>query len=251
MDAEIDAYIATHQHGPAESPSAAPHHPLVQPTEPEGPRPTRVFQDTFHEMQRVNRHISKDHSLAKQFSRFLRDVLLVPDKIDKARVEAVLKKNGKTWEQAVRSKPDWIWDRVRRYVPPPDVVEPVLKKLFDTHSNLKCSRRNIRLFDSDTHKAVAALIEDVRKGWVSDPAGYALYNRLRTDKYGLDIWHCIRGTSGLEGSVHMPVRSRFGSLGASVEMTVALLSDFCYRRNLEVSYYPDLFFKFSYSPILR
>ncbi|KAJ7213263.1 hypothetical protein C8J57DRAFT_1602153 [Mycena rebaudengoi] len=156
MDAEIDAYIATsHQHGPAESPSAAPHHPLVQPTEPEGPRPTRVFQDTFHEMQRVNRHISKDHSLAKQFSRFLRDVLLVPDKIDKARVEAVLKKNGKTWEQAVRSKPDWIWDCVRRYVPPPDVVEPVLKKLFDTHSNLKCSRRNIRLFDSDTHKAVA------------------------------------------------------------------------------------------------
>ncbi|KAJ7247258.1 hypothetical protein C8J57DRAFT_1523038 [Mycena rebaudengoi] len=233
MDAEIDADIATHQHGPAESPSAAPHHPLVQPTEPEGPRPTRVFQDTFHEMQRVNRHISKDHSLAKQFSRFLRDALLVPDKIDKARVEAVLNKNGKTWEQAVRSKPDWVWDRVRRYVPPPDVVEPVLKKLFDTHSNLKCSRRNIRLFDSDTHKAVAALIEDVRKGWVSDPAGYALYNRLRTDKYGLDIWHCIRGTSGLEGSVHMPVRSRFGSLGASVEMTVALLSDFCYRRNLE------------------
>jgi hypothetical protein len=172
--------------------------------------------------------------------------LLLPDKIDKARVEAVLKKDGKTWDQAVRSKPDWVWDRVRRYLPPPDSLEPVLKKLFDTHRDLKCSRRNIRLFDDDTRKAAAAMIEDVRKGWVSDPAGYALYNRLRTDKNGLDIWHCIRGTSGLEGSVHMPVRSRFGSLGASIELTVALLSDFCYRRNLEVRHYTGLFFSFTH-----
>jgi hypothetical protein len=246
MDADIDAYIATHQGGPSESPSGASHHPLVQPEKAAGPRPTRVFQDVFHEMQRINRHISKDHSLAKQFSRFLRDALLLPDKIDKARVEAVLKKDGKTWDQAVRSKPDWVWDRVRRYLPPPDSLEPVLKKLFDTHRDLKCSRRNIRLFDDDTRKAAAAMIEDVRKGWVSDPAGYALYNRLRTDKNGLDIWHCIRGTSGLEGSVHMPVRSRFGSLGASIELTVALLSDFCYRRNLEVRHYTGLFFSFTH-----
>jgi hypothetical protein len=109
------------------------------------------------------------------------------------------------------------------------------------------------LFDEDCRKAAAAILDDVRKGWVSDPPGVALYNQLRTDQAGLPIYHDIRGTSSLEGSVHGPVRSRFGSLGASVEMSVALLSDFCYRKNTEVSrafIFSHIILKYlSYSPV--
>ncbi|KAJ7637248.1 hypothetical protein DFH06DRAFT_1433264, partial [Mycena polygramma] len=229
MDQDLDAYIATHPEGPTPTDT---RHPLVQPAQSNGPRPTRVIQDIFHEMDRLTRHISKDHSLAKQFSRWMRDAILVPDKIDKAQVEAVLKKRGITWDQAVRSKSDWVWQRVRRYVPAPDTLESVLKKLFTTHADLACSKKKIKLFDGDCCKAANAILSDVQKGWVSDPPGVALYNRLRTDEAGLTIWHCIRGTSDLEGSVHGPIRKRFASLGASVEMSVALLSDFCYRKNV-------------------
>ncbi|KAJ7152904.1 hypothetical protein C8R46DRAFT_912792, partial [Mycena filopes] len=232
MDPDLDAAIALHPEGPAPSTTGSVH-PLVQPAHSDGPWPTRTFQDVLHEMERLNKHINKDHSLAKQFSRWLRDAILVPDKIDKARVEAVLKKRGKTWAKTVRNNPDWVWQRVRRFIPPPDILEAVLKKLFATHANLPCSKNNIRLFNEDCRKAAAAMLDDVRKGWVSDPPGIALFNRLRTDEAGLPIWHCIRGTSSLEGGVHMPVRSRFGSLGASVEMSVAHLSDFSYRKNIE------------------
>ena len=231
MDPDLDAYIATHPEGP----DLGVPHPLVQPTVAPGPQPTHTFQDIFHLMERLNKHINKDHSLAKQFSRVLRDAMLVPDKIDKARVEAVLKKQNITWDQAVRSKPEWVWARVRRYIPSADVLIPILSELFKSHANLKCSKKGFKLFTAESHKAAKLMMEDIRQGWASDPPGVAMFNRVRIDKHGLSIWHCIRGTSGLEGGVHHTVRSKFGSLGASVELTVALLSDYCYRKNLEVS----------------
>ncbi|KAJ7661811.1 hypothetical protein B0H17DRAFT_1144535 [Mycena rosella] len=138
-----------------------------------------------------------------------------------------------TWDQAVRSQPDWVWVRVRRYIPPSDYLEPVLEKLLKSHANLICSKHGITLFNGETHKAAQAMLEDVRRGWLTDPPGIALYNRLRTDKNGLSVHHCNRGTNDLEGGVHMPLQHRFGSLGASVELSVALLSDFCYRKNVE------------------
>ncbi|KAJ7801592.1 hypothetical protein B0H14DRAFT_3489350 [Mycena olivaceomarginata] len=106
MDAEMDAIIATHP-----DPVNATHHPLIQPSDTSLPRPTRTLQDILHEMKRVTKTIDQRHSLAKQFARWLRDALLVPDKIDRAKVEAVLKKSNITWEQALRSKPEWVWER--------------------------------------------------------------------------------------------------------------------------------------------
>jgi hypothetical protein len=230
-DPEFDALVAAYD--PLDAPPQQ-NHPLIQPSDNSTPRPTRTLQDVLHLMMRVTKKIDKRHSLAKQFSRWLRDAMFIPDKIDKAQVEAVLKKGGITWNQAVRSRPEWVWARVRRYIPPPDVLEPMLAKLFKTHAGVMCSKNNIPLFNDDTQHAADLLLSDVRKGLVSDPAGLALYNRLRTDRNGLPIWHCNRGTNSLEGGVHRPVRDRFGSFGASVEMTVALLSDFCYRKNVEV-----------------
>ncbi|KAJ7159203.1 hypothetical protein C8R43DRAFT_1177962 [Mycena crocata] len=229
MDAEVDALIAVYPDPLATS----ANHPLVQPSDASLPHSTNTFQDIWHEMRRVTKTIDSRHSLAKQFARWLRDAILVPDKIDKAQVEAVLKKGGITWNQAVRSKPDWVWARVRRYIPPAEYLEPVLQKLFDTHADAVCSQHGIKLFNEETHKAAEAMLDDLRQGWLSDPPGVALFNRLRTDKNGLSVWHCERGTNSLEGGVHMPVRDRFGSLGASVELTMALLSDFCYRKNVE------------------
>ncbi|KAJ7461210.1 hypothetical protein FB451DRAFT_1498462 [Mycena latifolia] len=230
-DPETDALISAYE-DPLDAPPHA-NHPLIQPSDDSAPKPTRTFQDVWHLMGRVTKKIEKRHSLGKQFARWLRDAMLIPDKIDKAQVEAVLKRSGIIWNQAVRSRPDWVWARVRRYIPPPDVLEPILKKLFKTHADLRCSQHKIRLFEEGTHHAAEALLSDVRKGWVSDPAGVALYNKLRIDGNGLTVWHCDRGSNSLEGGVHRPVRDRFGSLGASVEMSVALLSDFCYRKNVE------------------
>ncbi|KAJ7936744.1 hypothetical protein B0H13DRAFT_2303452 [Mycena leptocephala] len=125
-------------------------------------------------------------------------------------------------------------NEIIQYVPSPEILIPILLELFRSHADLKCSKTGSKLFNADCHKAAKLIIEDVRKGWVSDPPGVAMFNRVRIDKHGLWIWHSIRGTSGLEGGIHHTVRSKFGSLGASVELTVALLSDYCYRKNVEL-----------------
>ncbi|KAJ7060532.1 hypothetical protein C8F01DRAFT_988939, partial [Mycena amicta] len=228
-DPEMDTVIAAYSE-PIQAPAT---HPLVQSSDHNSQELTRIFEDIFHEIRRVTKTIDKRHTLAKQFSRWLRDAMLVPDHLDKAKVEAVLAKGGITWDQAVRSKPEWTWDRVRRYIPPRQVLKPVLATLASTHANVRCSVHDIPLFNTKTWKAWNALQANIDKNVVSDPNGYALYNRLSNDKNGLTIWHNSRGTNSLEGGVHMPVRHRFGSLGASVEMSVMLLSDFCYRKNVE------------------
>ncbi|KAJ6595714.1 hypothetical protein DFH09DRAFT_1072657 [Mycena vulgaris] len=105
--------------------------------------------------------------------------------------------------------------RKRRFILPPDVLEPVLVTLFKPHADLKCHRKK---FNAECHKAAALMIGDVRKGWVS---GVALYNILRTNEKAFQY------TTASE-----PIRLTQWYFRA-VEMTVALLSDFCYRKNVE------------------
>ena len=78
------------------------------------------------------------------------------------------------------------------------------------------------------------MLHDVKKGWVSDPHNIPLYTFESQDKYGLVIYHCIRGTNSVEGSVHNPIRRNFASLNASPELADALIADFCHRHNYDV-----------------
>src|ERR1700694_1082450 len=86
------------------------------------PVATRVLKDIFHLMNMID--IPKDHGLKKEFSRRLRDALFVPDRDDRARVEAFLATQGTTWEEKFEVDPAWILRRTKRTVPPPDVLLP-------------------------------------------------------------------------------------------------------------------------------
>ncbi|KAJ7073753.1 hypothetical protein C8F01DRAFT_1242055 [Mycena amicta] len=190
MDPELDACMAAYVKPPSsvasssiDNPPLPPRsgHPLVQPELVDDIPPTNIYQDIWHEMEHVNKHIPKDHSLKKEFVRRLSDIMLVPDQIDKARVEAVLRKKGITWDQALRSRPDWVWLHVRRYAPPPLSLTPVLRDFFKSYANLRCSRKNIPLLNAKARKAADLLIEDSKTGVLSDPSGYAVYNRIGMD----------------------------------------------------------------------
>ncbi len=81
----------------------------TQPAQAEN-MPSRILEDVFHEMDKVNRTLSRKHILCKPFAIAFSDTMLVPDIVDKAKVQAYLTKKGLKWDKVQRSNPDWLWN---------------------------------------------------------------------------------------------------------------------------------------------
>ncbi|KAJ7174303.1 hypothetical protein C8R46DRAFT_88386 [Mycena filopes] len=208
---------------------------FVQPST-RGENLSNIFADVFHEMAKVTKTIKKKHVLHDYFAAAFSDTMLVPDKGDKQRLVDYLAKSGKTWESERYARPDWVWKRVRRYIPDRTVLYPILKELFDCWGPLTCTVGNVvlPLFNSETRKKAAAVLNDVRKGIISDPPGFSVFVFEGCDQAGLNLFHCIRGTNSVEGAVHTHIIKKFGSLNASPPLADALVADFRHRHNTEM-----------------
>ena len=193
-----------------------------------------ILADIFHVMHKVCRTLSEQHTLHKEFARAFSDTMLVPDKNDKAQVISHLKAKGLTWESVRLSSPAWLWRRVRRYIPEKNFLYQILDEFFMCWGPVKCTVTGQALFNDETWKKAKAVLHDVRMGWVSDPVGIPLYTILCYDKWGLAIYHCIRGTNSVEGAVHNPIRRSFAAMNASIELTDCMVADYRHRHNMDV-----------------
>ena len=196
---------------------------------------TRVLGDIWHLMNQFK--IPVTHGLRRPFARALRDALFVPDQTDKAAVEEVLHKTGVTWEQMVLWKPDWVWKRVKRFVPCASVLYPRVAEVFRTFGPLKDATTNQPLFNKASFDTAKNVLENIRLGHYSDPINIKLYMAVGEDRKGLSIYRCLRGTNGIEGGIHMNIIKRFGSYNASPRFAVNLLRDYCLCHNLKVREY--------------
>ena len=195
---------------------------------------SRILADVFHEMDKVERTISKKHSLCKHFAVAFSDTMLVPDKGDRKKVQDYLQKAGLKWDSVCKSHPDWLWKRVRRYIPGKDFLFCILEEFFNAWGPVICSFTGYPLFSEESWKKAKGVLHDVKMGWISDPQGIPLYTLLGHDQHGLALYHCIRGTNSVEGGVHNPIRRNFASLNASVELADCLIADFRHRHNVDV-----------------
>jgi hypothetical protein len=196
--------------------------------------PSRILGDVFHEIDRIGRTLSKKHSLHHAFNKAFSDTMLVPDKGDYEKVNSFLTKKALKWDNVRRSHDDWLWKRVRRYIPEKALLHHILEEFFNAWGNIRCTVRKEALFNAESWKKAKRLLHDVKKGWVSDPEGIPIYTLIGYDKNGLALYHSNRGTSSVEGGVHNPIRRSFGSLNASVELADCLIADFRHRHNLDV-----------------
>jgi hypothetical protein len=195
--------------------------------------PSRILADVFHIIDQLCRTISRRHTAYKRFATAFSETMLIPDQDDKAAMEAVLKKRNMTWSFVKSKSPGWLWKRVRRFIPNKDVLYSVLKELFESWAPVVCKATGQKLFTLESHKKAQSILLEVKKGWVSDPIGISVYQLEGVDKYGLNLYHCIRGTNSVEGSVHNPIRRNFASMNASPELADAMLADFRHRHNVD------------------
>jgi hypothetical protein len=201
----------------------------------DSPIRSRVLGDIYHLMAMFK--ITVHHGLRRPFARDLRDALLLPDAADKAAVSNVLQKKMMTYELAVRCKSEWVWQRVRRYIPPPEILLPRVKLVFQTYGPLCDAVTHQPLFNDVSWEKARCILENIRLGYYSDPPGVALYTAQGKDMDGLTLYKCLRGTNHVEGGVHQNIAKRFGSYNASPRFAVNLLRDYCLTHNLRVSHF--------------
>ncbi|KAG1878532.1 hypothetical protein C8R48DRAFT_768098 [Suillus tomentosus] len=193
---------------------------------------SRVLGDIWHLMDQFK--ISIHHGLRRPFSRALQDAIFLPDPVDLAAVKEVLKKRNTCFRQMVLTNSDWVWQRIKRLVPPPEILAPRVTEVLQTYGPLKDAVTGQPLFNDASWEKAHLVIENIKLGYYSDSPGHHFYTLQRTDKLGLNIYRCSRGTNNVEGGIHQNIIRRFGSFNASPQLTVNLLRDYTLMHNLEV-----------------
>lgn len=196
---------------------------------------SRVLKDPFHVFNMF--YLAAGHGLRNDFCGQLRDAMFIPNPEDKARIVdwASHRSPPLSWEYLLLSKPAWVLSRVRQTIPPPEQLYDLVKKVFYTYGPLKDAKTNQPLFNAEAWRVAKNILKLVLKGFVSDPPGISLYVALGSDRYGLTVYRCMRGTNYTEGGVHRHLVKRLPTSGVSIEHMHACLKDFILYHNLCVS----------------
>lgn len=221
----------------------------MNPTEGNAKYPSRVLDDSLHFQDRLFRCLHKRHSAFRAFAHDFSEAIFIRDRDDEAAVQRVLESKGVDWNYAIRAKSDAMHRRIRRYIPPPSILVKRLKTLFNAYRDIVCSiQRQTKqskrftqerpvpavFFSKSAREEAESLLETARCGFLSDPPDIPLFYKMGRDKDGLTIYRTIRGTSSVEGGVHMTIRRVFGSLQASPELSESLLINWIGRHNRKV-----------------
>lgn len=196
-----------------------------------------VKMDPMHVMDRVFRRMPKGHGLLALFSRRLSQAIMMSNLKDAQRAKEVAAKKWPhlTWAEVLFRRTRWLNKRVRRFIPPPEVLVPRLEAVFEEFSNVPDATTGEQRFTPAAIKASKAVIKLAKTGVISDHPNTPLYTLLERDSDDLPLWLCSRGTIANEG-VHQLLVKLFRSLrGASSELVHYALLEWVHRHNLRAA----------------
>jgi hypothetical protein len=124
-------------------------------------------------MDRVS--VSADHGWHFEYSQALRDAFFVMDPDDVHNCTEVLSNLGKSWDLEAKCNMEWVLRRVKRKVPEPEILYPVVKKVFDFYADKIDGKTGAPLFGEKARHEAANVLKLVEAGYASDPPGVQLY----------------------------------------------------------------------------
>lgn len=188
-----------------------------------------VLADTFHFMDRAK--LPMHHEYKALFFRSLRAAIFIMSKSDVDDICEVLRhKEGTSWQYKMAFEFEYIAKRVRRIIPPANILYFRMKAVYCFFKNKIDSKTNVILFHDKNKGRFERMLELVKKGYASDPIGMNMYVH-KTDKYGkvmldqdgLKLYRSLRGTSNLE-STHQYLTTSFGHTAAGPLYSDTLLT---------------------------
>ena len=178
--------------------------------------------------------ISIHHGLHRPFAQSLHDVIFLPDESDKAALATVLRKKRTTFECMVLYNPEWVWQCVKWFVPPPEALAACVLEVIQKFGPLQDTKTGQPLFNNASWEAAQTVLENIRQHYYSDLPKFQLYSTQGKDTDSLTLYRCMWGTNNVEGGVHCNIIKCFGSYNASPRFGTNLLRDYSLCRNLKV-----------------
>ncbi|KAG6379505.1 hypothetical protein JVT61DRAFT_9996 [Boletus reticuloceps] len=179
---------------------------------------THILGDVWHLFHQFP--ISLHHGLRRPFTRALSAAIFLTNTNDKRAVEEVLRAQNMTYSAKLKSRPEWVLTRVRRYVPPPEILYSRVASVVKTYGPLQDTTTGQPLFNDKAWDVTKNILEHVRKGYYSDPPDVPLYFEVGKDAHGLTLYRCCRGTNNVEGGVHQNLICCFTSFNVSTRRAV-------------------------------
>ena len=204
-------------------------------------RYSAVLGDIYHAMSRTRVPIK--HEAKKAYFAALKNAFLIwnPEKLEK--LKSKLREDGKTDNEieAMMYYNNRIFqDCVERHAPAPKILYYRLRAVYKFFGNVKDSVTGKPLFNKEAWKKANNVLEEVLLGFYSDPPGFNFYNvRLdngvpKTNKYGMVLIDCWRGTNRTEG-YHKNLTVSFGGWHMGAEASGVTLDTRNHRHNTAVS----------------
>ena len=201
-----------------------------------------VLGDIFHLMDRIK--ISPQHDCRKAFLRALMDAIFVFNPESFADVCEKLRSGGWTEldiEDKLFYNPKFFLKRVERFVPPPDILYWRVRSVFVVFGDRKDSKTNVPLFrNKKMWDQAQNILNDIEMGYYSDPPGVDFYHYIvkddgtvKTDKYGIKLLRCTRGTNSVENT-HRQYSTTF-RFRAGCELADCLLGERRHRQNEKIA----------------
>ena len=159
-------------------------------------------------------------------------------------VIAILKESGWT-DEDVKSKMyysvDFFRELVERQILPPRQLYWRVRAVYVEFGNRVCSKSGKPLFGKYAWEKANNILKEILKGYWSDPPGFSFYTtRLgvdgqpKTNKYGLQLLDCNRGTNDVEND-HKQYVTTFGTWHTGIQMSDCLLAERRHRHNQRMS----------------
>jgi hypothetical protein len=185
----------------------------------------RIIKDVFHLMDMM--YLPVHHGAKAAFYRDLRDAILVPDATYMTEVLAVLRRKGIS-ENGIKNmlmfNHEYFIARVPRFIPPPSVLVPAVRQVFNTYGSVLDAKTGQPLFNEDAWAKSQAVLQHCAEGCISDIPGVQLYFEIKKDSDGLMLFRCGRGTNSTE-NIHQKIVAIFGSFHTGLEYADAVLAE--------------------------
>ncbi|KAL3911438.1 MAG: hypothetical protein SGARI_001647 [Bacillariaceae sp.] len=196
-----------------------------------------VLGDGFHLLKRI--WTPMHHEFKKAYFYALTNALFQWDPDDMERVCDNLRKKGWTdrdIESVQYYRPSFFRKRVRRIILPPNQLYYRIRAVFVTFGDKVDSKSKKALFNTDAWNTANNILQEVKKGYYSDPPGWNFYSLeldgkgdIKTDSYGNPLLTCNRGTNMVE-SIHKNYNTTF-HFRTGIEMGDARLAERRHRHN--------------------
>ncbi len=188
-----------------------------------------VKKDIFHGIQKITRSMKKTHPAFSLFASQLSDAVYIICQEDVENIEKVLSRsrNSKQMKELKRKEYKTKFrSKARRYVPLPKVLLKRLWMVLSCFKDVTDPDNNEKLFRPKTWREIHKFLAKVEAGHFSDKTGINYYVFLGKDKYGVDNYRCIRGTSALEGFHHW-LKKTLSAFNARPSLVLPIVLDFC------------------------